>query len=692
MKKIFSIIIIALICTIAINAQQLDRSIRPKPAPAKKLDIKDAQTFTLKNGLKVFVVEDNRAPVVYYSLRLDIKPELERDKAGMQSLFGGVIGNATTNLNKEQLAKEIDLIGARIEANAAGGYATGLKKYQDKLLSLMSDIIFNPLFEQSELDLNKEQIKSGLSMITDDPSQINSRLSAILVYGKDFPNGEVETVESIESVTVQDLQQFHNTYFAPNVARLVIVGDITLKEAKKAAEKYFGKWKKKDVKRTQYTVPVPPSSAQVAIVNKDGAPQSTINITYPIDYKPGDLDESAISILEHVFGGGMSSRLFQNLRETHSYTYGIYSRIDSGDETGLFELSSGRGAASVKGDATKDAIAEIFKEMNGMRQDLISDIELKDAKAAIEGNFGRSIAAPRVIANFAVNIDKYNLPKDYYKNYLKRLEAVTSADVQAAAKKYLTPENAWLIVVGDKSHAEALKDFVSNKTVQFYDINGNKTEAPVAKSADIGAAQIIENYVNAIGGKAAIENITSYKMTGEMEMMGQKVSVLQAFKKPNRTLMEIGMNGRTIQKIVFDGTKLSMSGMHGNQEFTEGDEFEAMKADASVCPELNYIQNGYQLTVKGIEQMNGKDAYALEVQKGKTATVEYYDVESGLKLKTVSAVETPQGMMQQSVEYEDYKGVSGVKFPHTQKQSAAGMTMATVIHSVEINRSVDDLF
>ncbi|MDR0660499.1 MAG: insulinase family protein [Prevotellaceae bacterium] len=690
MKKIYTILAALLIGTAAVNAQKLDRSIQPKPAPAKEIDFKDAKTFTLSNGLKVFVVEDNRAPIVYYSLRLDVKPELEKNKAGLESLLSSVIGTATTNRSKEQLSKEIDLIGARISVNSRSGYASGLRKHEDKMLTLMADMLFNPLFSQEELDLWRDKEKSGLAMIADDPGQISERVSNVLMYGKEFPYGEVESIETLESIQIADLQKFYDTYFAPNVARLVIVGNITEKEAEANAEKYFGSWKKKNVPEAKYVLPTAPASAKVAMVNKDGAPQSTINITYPLNYKVGAPDASAVSLLQHTFGGGMSSRLFQNLRETHSYTYGVYSDISSGELIGSFSLSSGRGAASVKGVATDSSIYQIIYEMNGMINNPIGEQELKDAKAALAGSFGRSISEPSVIANYAVNIDKYNLPKDYYKNYLKRLEAVTASDIQTAAEKYLKPNNAWIIVVGDKSHAEGLKQFAGDKTVQFYDIDGNPVEAPVAKSVDVSAEQIINGYATALGGKAAIDKIDSYKMLGEMSMMGQKVEVTQAFKKPNHTSMVMSMGGMVVQKIVFDGSKLKMSGMQGEQEITEGDQLEEMKASAGICPELSYAKNGYKLTVKGVEQVNGKDAYALEVVKGSNTTIDYYDVESGLKVKSVATVDSPQGAMQQATEYGDYKPVDGVMFPHTVKQSVAGMAMNTAITSIEVNKLIDD--
>lgn len=691
MKRIFNILAALLICVTVANAQKIDRSIQPKPAPAKEIDIKDAKIFTLSNGLKVFVVEDNRAPIVYYSLRLDVKPELEKDKAGLQSLFDDVIGTATTKRSKEQLGKEIDLIGAKINASSGGGSASGLKKYETTLLELLADMVLNPLFTKEELDLWKDKTKSGLKMMADDPTDINYRVSDILMYGKNFPYGEVETAKTVESVTVSDLQQFYNTYFAPNTARLVIVGAVTEKEARANAEKYFGKWKKKNVPVATYTIPQAPAATKIAMVSRDGAPQSAINITYPIDYKPGASDAASISVLDHVFGSGMSSRLFKNLRETHSYTYGIYSQFNTGEFTGKFNITAGRGdAASVKGAATDSAIYQIIYEMKGMINNPISEKELKDAKAALAGNFGRSISEPSVIANFAVNIDKYNLPKDYYKNYLKRLEAVTVADVQNAAKKYLRPDNAWIVVVGDKSHTEGLKQFAGDKKVQFYNFDGEPVEAPVAKSANVSAEQIIDNYVAALGGKAAIEKVETYKTTGSMSMMGQNLEITQAYKKPSHTYFAVSMGGMVVQKMVYNGSVLKMSGMQGDKEMTEGKEFESAKGNVGLCPEMNYAKNGYQLTVKGIEQVDGKDAYVLEVVKGESTTTEYYDVASGLKVKSISTSEGPQGPVQQTVEYGDYKEVEGVKFPYSVNMTTGGMAMNTTITSVEVNKPIED--
>lgn len=685
MKKIFTILTL-LLCAATLHAQTVDRSIRPSAAPAKEINIKDAATFTLANGLKVFVVEDHRAPIVYYSLQLDVKPALEGNKAGLQELFGGVMGTATKTKTKEQLNKEIDLIGAQMNLNARGGSGSSLKKYESKLLELFADMILHPAFVPDELDLNKTQLKSGLQYISDDPAAISQRLSATLAYGKNFPDGEAETVETVDNVTVTDLEKFYNTYFAPNVTRLVVVGDVTEAEVKKNVQNYFGKWAKKEVPVAAYTLPVAPERAKVAMYHKEGAVQSIVGLTYPVDYKPGAPDAAAATVANYILGGGVSGRLFQNLREKHSYTYGTYSTLKNGELVGLFEITSGRsGGTSVKAAATDSALTQVIYEINQMINTPITQDDLKAAKAYLAGSFGRSLQNSSTIANFAVNIDKYNLPKDYYKNYLKRLDAVTVADVHAAAKKYFKPQNAWIVVVGDKSYAKALERFSADGKVQFYDINANPIEAPQTKTAQISAQQIIDNYVKAIGGKAAIEAITDYKMTGTMSTMGQSLEMVNMFKAPHFSLTSIGMSGMVIQKMVFDGTAYKVSGMQGNQEFTEGTEFEAAKAEAAVCPEMNLVKNGYTLTVQGIEQINNVEAYVVTSTKGNIKANYYFDTKTGLIIRKSATEETSQSQI--ITEVSDYRPVGGVLFPYLsiQKIPAMGVEMKATVTQISVN-------
>ena len=694
MKKILNIFAF-LLCAIVLNAQQVDRSIRPSAAPAKEIQIKDAKIFTLSNGLKVFVVEDNSVPIVRYTLSLNIKPELEGDKTGLSNIFTSVFGTATTKQTKEELNKKIDLIGAQISTFARGGDANVLKKYEDQMLEIFSEMVLQPVFNQSELDLNVSKLKSELSSVGDDISTMNRRLSSALAYGKGLPYGELATEDTYDNIKIEDLQKYYDTYFSPSVASLVMVGNISEKEARANAEKYFGKWANKNVPVTKYVIPQTPQETRVAMINKPGSVQSAIDVTYPLQFEFGSPDENAVEVLMHVFGRGMGSRLFQNLRETHGYTYGVYSYLFSDEMVTRFRLADGRsGAAKVRGIATDSAIYQIDYEMRQIIENPISEKELNGAKTFLAGDFGRMLENPGTLANFALRIEKYNLPKDYYKNYLKRLEALTVADIQSAAKKYLKPDNAIIVVTGDKSHAEGLKKFAANKTVQFYDVNANPVETPKDAVVDLSAEQIIENYVNALGGAAAIEKINDYTMNGEMSVMGQKIDMLTMFKKPGMTFTELKTGGMVMQKIIFDGNKIISSGMGGNSEITEGDELETVKQDAHVCPEMYYVKNGLKMTVKGTDKVGDSEAYVIEIENaaGKISK-SYFDTQSGLLVKKSQTAQGPQGEMEQITEYADYKPVEGVLFPHVMIQKVMGMEMKGAFSSIVVNTGIsDDLF
>jgi len=689
MKKIYSIFVL-LICILTVNAQ-VDRSIRPSSAPAKEIDIKNAKVFTLSNGLKVFLVEDKTTPLTYYNIVLDVKPTLEKEKAGMSEMFNDVFGQATKTRSKEQLNKEIDLIGAQMQANKNGGYIFYLKKYETKALELLSDAILNPNFSQEEFELTLGKYQTALSSLGDDAGQINQRVSSALTYGKNYPDGEVETMETLANIHLSDLEEYYNTYFAPNVARLVIVGNVSEKEAKASAEKYFGKWKKKNVPEAKYAIPSALEAPKVAYIVKPGAVQTSIDISYPINYKIGVPEYEACQLMNHILGGSGTGRLFLNLRETHSYTYGVYTDIRGGELVGRFNIQAGRGsAASVKAAATDSAIYQLFHEFNRIANEPVTEEELVAAKAYVAGSFSRSLENSGTVANFAINIDKYNLPKDYYKNYLKRLDAVTIADVQAAAKKHIRPNNAWIVATGDKSHADGLLPYASDNTIHYYDYNANPTEAPSSVEANITVEQLVNNYIKALGGKDAIDNINDYEILGSVNMMGQVLDMKQLFKKPQYSLTEISVTGMTVQQVIFDGTTIKMSGMAGTQELTDEDSIENAKNQTGICTELNYINNGYTLEVAGIEDVNGSNAYVLNISKGSRKLVSYFDVETGLKVKSAETIETPMGEQQSITEYIEYKEINGVMFPFKVKQSAGGMVMEMETTSVEVNKNIDD--
>ena len=195
----------------------------------------------------------------------------------------------------------------RISTSASTSY---LKKYQDKALDLFTDALYNPSFPESELDKLKTQMLSALAMSKDEPSAILSKVFNTAMYGSDHPYGENANETTIKNIQVEDFKNYYENYYRPNIAYLAIVGDVTLAEAKKLANDYFGKWEKKEVEKKTWHDPKKSEGLTIALVEKPTAKQSLINVFTPLNLKNNDEDVLHTALLGRIFGGGSSGRLF----------------------------------------------------------------------------------------------------------------------------------------------------------------------------------------------------------------------------------------------------------------------------------------------------------------------------------------------------------------------------------------------
>ncbi len=680
MKRILlSIIISAFI--FQVNAQ-IDRTKAPAAGPAPEVRIGDYQSFKLDNGLTVFVIENHKVPMVTYSLALDLDPILEGDKAGYVSMAGDLLRAGTTNRTKDQIDEAVDFIGASLSTSSKGIYGRSLTKYSEKLLDIMSDILYNSTFPESELEKNRKQQLTGLQSQKTEPRAIAANVSGVLLYGKDHPYGEVVSEETLKNITVNDCKNYYKTYFHPNVAYLVMVGDITLKEAKKQANKYFSDWKPGDIPKHKYDFPKGYDSPKVVVANKDGAKQSVIEVTYTVNLKPGEKDVMPAGVMNEILGGGgFSSRLFQNLREDKGYTYGAYSSLRSNKLAGRFTAT-----ASVRNAVTDSALVEMLKEMNKIRDEKVPEEDLNITKNIIAGNFARSLENPQTIARFALNTAIYDLPADYYKTYLQRLAAVNADDVQAMAKKYILPEHAVILAVGDVSQIkDKMKHLSPTGEVDQYDFYGNEVKES-AVPAGLTVEQVIDNYIKARGGEENILKIKNVKSEATASIQGMTLNITSYKEVPNKICVETYMNGNLLSKQICDGENAKVVSMQGEQKL-QGKMLDQMKYQAYLFPELEYSKEGYKTEMTGMEDVDGKPAYRVKVTNpaGDTQTLSF-DKESGLMVKEVTP--TPQGSSTTFV--KEYKEVNGVKFPVKVTQSVGPQMIDVNVEKIEVNTDIEE--
>jgi len=684
MKNIFSLLLISLFATMAMA--QVDRSKMPEPGKAPEIEFGKYKVYELDNGLKVIVVEDHKLPRLTMSLTVDRDPIFEGEKAGYVTLAGQMLRQGTTNRPKEQLDEEVDYIGASLSTSSSFIFTSGLSKYNEKLMEIMADVALNPSFPVEEFEKLKKQQISGIQSSKDDPDQVAGNVFGTVLYGKDHPYGEMLTIEKVESVELEDCKQYYQNYWIPNQCYLTIVGDIKPRKAKKMAKKYFGDWEQGNIPRNTFTAPATPDNVMISLVNKDNAVQSVLRMGNTIDLKPGDPDIVKLELANQILGVGSKGRLFQNIREDKGYTYGAYSDYDYDKLIGSFTAN-----ASVRNEVTDSAIAEFFNEFNRIRTEPVTEEELEGSKNFIIGSFGRSLESPNTVASFALNIQRYNLPEDYYENYLSRLQALTTADVMEVAKKYIKPENMHITLVGKANQiADKVEKF---GPIQYYDEKGNKTEKPsIPVPEGVTAQMVIDNYIKALGGKEKLESVKDLRMKMNAEVAGapMQLSAEIVRKRPNKYKMEITATGMgVVQKQVFDGTKGTQSAM-GQTQSLQGEELEEMKAESTFNKEMKYLQMGYELNLDRMAMVDGKKAYVLEVTSpAGSTTTEYYDAESGYKIKEEQTVETPQGEMVSSTSYADYTDKDGFKYAKSITVNS-GQVINMTVTEVKVNSGVKD--
>lgn len=680
MKKIIFSLSIAL-CTFA-NAQ--DRSIRPVAGPAPEIQLGATESFVMDNGLKIFVVENHKLPKVSLSLEFKYHPELEGEYVGTAQIAGAMLGTKTATRTKDQINAEVDYIGASLNTSAGGVYASSLKKHLPNLMDVFADVLLNSEFTQEEFDKQITQNASGLASASENPDQIAANVRNVLNFGTKHTYGELMTEKTLEQITLESCVNFKETYFSPKGAYLAIVGDITVDEAQKMLNDYIASWESKNYVNAQYISKKAPKSNQVALVNKSGAVQSVITISYPLAINPSSEDALKLKVLNNILGGGSSARLFRNLREDKAYTYGAYSSV-SIDELGSYFKAS----AKVRNEVTDSAIVEFFREIDSLKNYRITEEELSGVINNMSGKFAIALENASTVARFAINTDYHGLDEDHYATYLKRLAEITVDDIYDVAQKYLKPNNAHIIVVGDASSLSEKLEVFGDLT--HYDIYGVEKSDLKPAPDGVTAKSIIADFVEAKGGEKKLKKLSSLEKHYSAEMPGApaKLSMQVLQKKPNSFVMSLEMMGMVVQKQCFNGSVGYNDGMQGKTEMSQEDIDNAVK-EYQLASELNYFEN-YSANLMGLDELDGEEVYVIvrTDSEGNSAT-EYYSVGTKLLVKSESMIETPQGEMSQSTLYQDYKRVKGIAFAHKTIQSFGGQAMQMDLEKVIVNKKIDD--
>ncbi|MHC5352852.1 M16 family metallopeptidase [Myroides sp. LJL115] len=677
MKKIYLFIAAAFLVIIPSSMQGQDRK-QPNPGPAPTVHITKPKTFVMANGLTVMLVQNDKLPRVSYSLTIDNPLVYQGDKTGVSNLLSAMLGGNTKTMDKEKYNEEIDFLGVSMRFSSMGGSASGLSKYNEQIISLLSQGTLEPVFTQLEFDKVKAQQIEGVKSMDKSVSAISNRVNHALLYGKDTPVGEFETENTLSNIQLADVQDYYKKYFIPNKAYLVVVGDIDVKQTEALIRKHFGKWKKENTTFPNYNLAKNVKAPQIDFVDMSNAVQSEIALVNQVELKMNDKDYFAALLANQVLGGGGEGRLFLNLREAHGWTYGAYSSLSpTRNYPGMFLAT-----ASVRNVVTDSAVTEFMKEIDLMRNTLVSEEELAMAKSKYIGNFVMEIQKPATIARYALFSALYNLPNDFYENYIKNIQSVTAQDIQKAAQKYFLSENMRIIIVGKAS--EVLQGLESLQIpINYYNTQADPTEKPsVDVSAPVGTTvnSVVNKYLNAIGGVNKLKEVKSVFTQATASVQGMEIEFDSKIMTPGYSLVTQSMGGTLLSKVVIT----PQSGYTFNQGVkTELTPEQLLKAQKEAYPfvELNWIDNP-DVTLGQLKTVDSKKCVGLKVGN----SVHYYDLESGLKYGIDSNSEQDPNVVS-SVELSDYKQTQGIWFPMTQTINM-GIEIQIKTKDIKVNQNV----
>lgn len=683
MKKIILSLVIAL-TTVSLYAQK-DRTTMPEAGPAPTINLEEPTRFELKNGLTVMVVENHKLPRVSIQLSIDNPPSLEGEKVGVSSLAAGLLGNGSTNISKDAFNEEVDFLGASLNFGASSAFASSLSKYFPRILELMADAAINPNFTEEEFQKEKEKLLTGLKSQEKDVSAMAGRVQSAIAYGKEHPYGEFATEESVNKVSLEDAKKFYQTYFNPNNAFLVIIGDVDTKAVKKLVKKHFNSWEKGAQVLTNWKNPVASNEATINFIDMPNAVQSEVSVQNVVNLQMKDPDYLPTLMANRILGGGGSARLFQNLREDKAYTYGSYSSIGNSK----YVPSRFRAYASVRNAVTDSAAVQILEEIQKITAEPVTQKELDAAKATYVGNFVMALERPSTIANYALNIETEGLPKDFYKTYLERINAITVADVQQAAGKYFSTENTQVVVTGKgKEVLENLEKmtFQGKKLpVKYFNTNADQVEKPEYKMelpAGVTAQSVIENYLDAIGGRGVLEKVKTVSIFASGEVQGMALNFQLIRTSDNQFMQNIEMMGRSMSKQVFNGEN-GYAMMQGQKMDLNPQQAAMIKDEAQPFYELHLDPEA--ISLEGIEKVDGENAYKVRVSDNRVA---FYNVTSGQKIQEITTTEMMGQTIESTMKFGDYKEASGIMFPFYLGQMMGPQLIEFTIEKIEVNSGV----
>ncbi len=471
--KYFQYVLITMIIMNTVIAQ-VDRTKIPDAAANPNFSFPVNQKADFPNGLKIMLVQKKDLPIVQMQFVFQTGAGHDPEElSGRANLTLRLLDSGTKTRNLMQIADEFNFLGAQFNASTSYDASfisvLSLKKHLDKVFPVLSDILQNSVYPENEFERIKNEILTAILQQKDRPEAIAGKVFGKIVFGTTHPYGRpIEGDESVlKNFFREDLVKFHDLYIRPNNATLIVVGDISLSELRKYFDKYFRNWEKKETGMVNIPKPEFANNNGIFMADKPNAPQSQIRIGM-VGVPRGTTDYFAIEVMNMILGGNFNSRINWNLREQKGYTYGARSGFTYRKYGGSFGAGGG-----FKSSVTDSSVYELLAEIKRMRNENVTSEELIFAKNGLIRGLPRSFETSGQIASQLTNLVLYDLPDDYFNNYVQNIESITIEDIRRVSEKYLDTDRMSVVIVGDVDMNKKNIIDLNKRTFHLVDSDGN---------------------------------------------------------------------------------------------------------------------------------------------------------------------------------------------------------------------------
>lgn len=671
-----------------------------KTPPLHQMQLPQPKRVQLANGMLIFLMEDHELPLIRGGARIrGGSRDIAAEKTGLAGILGGSWRTGGTQARTgDELDDFLEGRAARVETSSSEDSTnvsmSVLKGDFDTVFPIFVDVLEHPAFRQDKVDLAKTQATTGISRRNDDAKGIADREMSKLGFGTDSPYARVTEYSTINGITRDDLVAFHKKYVHPNNIILSFVGDFDSAAMEQKLRAAFGSWPKGPQAPAAAPVGGAPAKTGVYFVAKDDVTQSNIYVVHGgTGVLRSNPDFYPVQVMNEILSGGFSGRLMNDIRTQRGLAYGVGGGVDSmWDRPGLFHIWMG-----TKSGSTVEAVNALRTDLADLQTKPFTSDELQQAKESILNAYVFTADSKAKILSQRVNLEFYGYPADYYQQYPARLQAVTADDVARVAKKYVTPNQTSVLVVGKEKDFD--KPLSTLGTVTPIDIT---IPEPGAKPAVAGASStpasstpegvaLVKKVQNFVGGKAKIDAVQSTHTVGTMQAQGPQgpmeieVDSTTQYPASSRRVMKTPMGEMTT--VVTPDAAFMMSPM-GSQDLP-GSQRDMMRSDAR-ADIINVLKNTespkYTFNVAGTEKVGTVDAQILSINADGTAVKWLVEPSTGKILRKVS--NSPRG--ESITDYTEWNSVNGISLPSGFTITTGGQpTGSAKLTTMEINPTVD---